>query len=188
MADGISDPFREALSRIAYVPATKVAFQMKSRFWESVDGIYGGISWTSGISRQLWYPSSEFQSETGVLVAAYNNGRAAEIFGRLPVVRRYEVAATYGERFHPGHFLANVKPESAVSVAWGNMTFHDGGWPVHLAESDPDAYTRLVRLTPQGRLYLAGDYLSHWPGWQEGAFATAERAFIAITERALSGD
>ena len=184
---GVSGLFHAALTRIGYIPAAKVAFQMKSRFWERNDGIYGGISWTSGITRQLWYPSSEHHSETGVLVAAYNNGRAAQILGAQPLGRRFQIAATYGERLHPGHFTSSVTPETALSVAWQNMPHVDGGWPVSLAKADPDAYQRMVKLTPQGRLYLAGDYFSHLPGWQEGALAAAELASSSIIERTLSG-
>ncbi|MGH8060377.1 MAG: hypothetical protein ACREOH_24590 [Candidatus Entotheonellia bacterium] len=38
-------------------------------------------------------------------------------------------------------------------------------------------------MNPEGRIYLAGDYLSYWPGWQEGALGAANWVYKMIRER-----
>lgn len=50
-------------------------------------------------------------------------------------------------------------------------------------EERPESYHRLVSLNPEGRIYLAGDYLSYWPGWQEGALGAANWVYKMIRER-----
>ena len=65
-----------------------------------------------------------------------------------------------------------------------------GGWAAETADEDFAAYKKLVQLNEQGgggHIYLAGDYLSYWPGWQEGAITTAHKAaqLLALKARTL---
>ena len=71
--------------------AGKVGWQAE-RFWETEDQIYGGISWTTDVITQIWYPSSGFLSAKGALTGAYMYGPEAETFnaaagGRAPACR-----------------------------------------------------------------------------------------------------
>src|SRR5271165_2780554 len=51
-------------------PAIKVGWQTVSRFWEEENNIYGGISWTTDIIGQIWYPSEDFNARTAVITGA----------------------------------------------------------------------------------------------------------------------
>ena len=62
---------QKALASVKFTAAAKVAFQMKRRFWEEDDAIYGGISWTDQDITQIWYPANGYQQKKGVLVGAY---------------------------------------------------------------------------------------------------------------------
>ena len=83
--------------------------------------------------------------------------------------------------------MRNIKLDTALAVAWQNMPNFIGGWAAETWESRPASYRRLNRADPEGRIYLAGDYLSYWPGWQEGALGAAELAFKQIAERVMKG-
>ena len=56
----------------AYLVSTKVGFE-SPRFWEE-EGIYGGLAWTDRPNENIFYPSSGWLSDKGVLVTAYASG------------------------------------------------------------------------------------------------------------------
>ncbi|MCH7711871.1 MAG: FAD-dependent oxidoreductase [Proteobacteria bacterium] len=184
---GLSTSFVNALADIAYEPATKVGWETKNRFWETKDRIYGGISFTDDIISQIWYPSEGFHQPTGVLTAAYNRGDDALAFGKLPIGERFELALQGGEKIHPGDYRRNINMDTALAVAWQNMPHFIGGWANDTWETRPTSYKRLNQADPEGQIYLAGDFLSYWPGWQEGALGAAELAFKQIAERVTKG-
>ena len=67
---------QQEIDQFEYASAGKIAFQAR-RFWEQDHNIYGGISWTRQDITQIWYPSSGFGGEHGILVGAYIFGAAA---------------------------------------------------------------------------------------------------------------
>ena len=177
-----SQRFRQSLANIYMVPAFKIGWQAKSRFWEEENEIYGGISWTKHDITQLWYPSYGFHSQKGVLTGAYNYGSAARRFGLMPHKERMVKALNGGEKFHPGLFERNV--EKGISIAWQNMPNQAGGWAYYRNQAANPEYLAINQ--PQGRLVLAGDYLSFISGWMEGAVRSAESAVEHIARLAKS--
>ena len=177
-----SQKFRKSLADIYMVPSFKFGWQARSRFWEEENEIYGGISWTKHIITQLWYPSYGFHSQKGVLTGAYNYGRAAGILGLMPQKERMVKALNGGEKFHPGLFEQNV--EKGISIAWQNMPNQAGGWAYYRNQAANPEYSAINQ--PQGRLVLAGDYMSFISGWMEGAVRSAELAVERIAKMAQS--
>jgi len=180
VANNFRPAYVDALGRIEDAPAFKLGWQATRRFWEEDDQIYGGISWTDHPITQIWYPSNEFFGETGVLTGAYNNGATAERFGTLSHPERVALALEGGEKLHPG-FSGWVHRDRALSIAWQNMPHFPGGWQNNPPGRDPDAYARLT--VPEGNVLLAGDFLSYWWGWKEGAIRSADLAVEAIVAR-----
>ena len=165
-----------AIKSIQFVPAVKIAFQARRRFWEDDLGIYGGISWTDQDITQIWYPPYGYHHDKGVLIGAYiweDRPGQGERFGRMPPQERLAAAIAEGSRIHP-EYAAEI--ESGVSVAWANVPFQKGGWPE--GNQPPDTLRR-----PDGPVHFAGDQLSALPGWQEGAILAAHAAVNAIAER-----
>jgi len=179
LLDGSFQPnFRTALANIYMVPACKVGWQSKSRFWEEQNEIYGGISWTRHDIKQLWYPSHGFHASKGILTGTYNYGAVANKFGLMSHAERLAVALEGGEKLHPDLFKRNV--EKGISLAWQNMPNQSGGWAYYKDQADNPTYLSINQ--PQGRLVLAGDYLSFLSGWMEGAVRSAELAVNRITQ------
>jgi monoamine oxidase len=160
------------------VPACKVGWQAGRRFWEEENEIYGGISWTDHAIKQIWYPSHGFLSQKGILTGTYNYGEAARIFGLMPHAERMAAALESGEKLHPGLFERNV--EKGISIAWQNMPNQAGGWAYYKDQAENPAYLSINKH--QGRLILAGDYLSFLSGWMEGAVRSAELAVKRIAQ------
>jgi monoamine oxidase len=175
-----SQRFKASLSNITMVPAFKFGWQARSRFWEEENEIYGGISWTKHLITQIWYPSYGFQAAKGVLTGAYAYGKSAGIFGAMSQAERSVKALEGGEKLHPGMFKRNV--EKGISIAWQNMPHQTGGWVYYGNQAENPDYLEVSK--PQGRLVLAGDYLSFLPGWMEGAVRSAELAVERIARPA----
>ena len=183
--EGFPAGFVNALGAVNQTAACKVGWQGRSRFWEEEDQIFGGISWTKHEISQVWYPADGYLGRTGVLTGAYNRGEAAEAFGRLSHAERLESALAGGERLHPG-YRDKVHVDRGVSIAWALMPHQTGGWADHPADTQPDVYHAITEM-PQGRLYLAGDFISYMPGWMEGSVRSAQLAVDAIAERVAAG-
>ena len=169
---------RAAIESMKFVPAVKVAFQARRRFWEEDHAIYGGISWTDQDITQIWYPANGYHRGKGVILGAYIwDDEPCLRFGKMTPPERLQAAMAGGERIHPGY---SSELESGVSRAWAKVPFQKGGWP----ESD-GATEALAK--PDGAIYICGDQITALPGWQEGAVLAAHAVVNAIGERVAKG-
>jgi monoamine oxidase len=183
-ADQFPRDFTDALGQVEQVPAIKVGWQARRRFWEKENRIYGGISWTDDDIGQIWYPSEEFNAPTGVLTGAYNRGPVAEKFGRLTQAERIAKALEGGQHLHPATgpnqpgFESEIYTDRGVTIAWHYMPYQIGGWAGLTATRQPQIYQTIIK--PQGQLFLAGDAYSYLPGWLEGAVTSVYKAIEAL--------
>lgn len=169
---------RTVIESITFVPAVKVAFQTRRRFWEQDHAIYGGISWTDQNITQIWYPPYGYHRDKGILVGAYIWDEEPGLrFTAMTPTERLRAAISEGERIHPGYA---AELEAGISRSWLKAPFQKGGWPKSRHES-PEALQR-----PDGPIHFAGDQVSGLPGWQEGAVLGAHMAVNAINEQAMA--
>jgi monoamine oxidase len=174
--NNFSPPFKRAIANTAYDNAVKIAWQ-SPRFWETEAHIYGGISFIEGETRLVWYPSDSFQKPNGILLGCYNTGNDAQKLGALPLDEQYARSLVAINGLHPGQGSNLLYP---IAVPWQKVPFSMGPW-VHWPEG-PSAEYRLLNQ-PDGRIYLAGEHLSHVNGWQEGAMLSAHRVVSEICHR-----
>ena len=171
---------RTAIESTTFVPAVKIGFQTRRRFWEEDHAIYGGISWTNQDITQIWYPANGFHRDKGVIMGAYiwdDRPGQGERFANMTPPDRLRVAIADGENIHPGY---GEEIESGVSRAWSKAPFQKGAWPESYAA--PEALK-----VPDGAIYFAGDQTTSLPGWQEGAALSAHAVVNAIHERMMAG-
>jgi monoamine oxidase len=191
-ANDLSPRMKSAVKQVAYAPGYKIAWQSR-RFWEQDDNIYGGISWLShgpislesgSVLANVWYPSDRPLSDKGVLISGY--GIEGGEFGNLPSIEaKLDASRAAVEKLHPGRGKELIKP---VYVAWGKIPFSLGSWlrtGADPATNIPEYYAGPYQefLTPDDRIYFAGDHCSHVNTWQEGAALSAQRAIQMIVER-----
>ena len=163
------------------VSTGKLGLQYRRRFWEIDDGIFGGITTTDLDVGTIWYPSSGYLSPRGVLVGAYNFGDTADAFAALDPAARQRQAVEQGVRIHGRPYADDL--EHGFSVAWSRTRFSEGGW-VTWPDMTSGAYAALQE--PQGRVYFAGDHLSHAASWQHGAFESARKVVTDLHRRVLA--
>ncbi len=163
-----------AIEAVQYVPAVKIAFQTRRRFWEEDQAIFGGISWTDQDITQVWYPAAGYQRTKGVILGAYiwDDEPGLRYTDRTPFERE-QAAIEEGEHLFPG-YAGQI--EAGVSRAWAKVPFQKGGYT--------QGYSVAERLrSPEGAIYFAGEQTSGLTGWQEGAVLASYSALEAINAR-----
>jgi monoamine oxidase len=177
----------------------KIAWE-SPRFWEKEYNIYGGMSFPQQMVDTVWYPSDRLFSKTGVIVSGFNlelvdvpglsrllglkemPAGSPTPFGALPTMQaKFEASRAAVEILHPGHGKLLRKP---MYVSWNKIPYSLGCLAFNMFPSAKPAYDELS--TPDGRLLLAGDYISHLTGWQEGAALSAHRAIKEIAAQVRS--
>jgi len=158
------------------------------RFWEKKYNIYGGISFTKQTVELVWYPSWKLFSKTGVILSGFgfeNNdfeGGSPNAFGSLTTEGKLAASRAAVETLHPGYGQSLTKP---IYVSWQKIPYSLGCFALNMMPAAKPAYDELS--TPDGRYFLAGDYISHLVGWQEGAALSAHRAVKEIAAHMQNG-
>ncbi|MEU6153563.1 FAD-dependent oxidoreductase [Actinosynnema sp. NPDC047251] len=104
------------------------------------------------------------------------------LYGGITRNDRLRRTLDQGAKIYGDVFRRDVR--ASFSVGWKRTPFSEGGW-VEWASPDLPEYRLLTR--PAGRVYFAGDWLSHWISWQNGAFLSARDAVTAIHRRVAAG-
>src|SRR5262245_3005114 len=171
-----SDEFKKAVDSGRSSPVCKVGWQANERFWESDKyQIFGGVSFTDEIIREVWYPSHGFFQKSGALVGAYMSGNDAAEFGKMSCEQRLTVARSIASKFHPEFADERIVPmHMGLSIAWHNVPTQLGGFP-GLGQDRTEARKAYLRLLePDGRFHVIGDQVSPLGSWQEGALMSME--------------
>ncbi len=175
--------------------------------------IFGGISWTAHQIEQIWYPSDGYNGPTGVLTGGYlhdanpvgidgkvytsdtdyripkkpleieSSELNASRWAEMSQTKRTEQALIGGNALHAG-FADKVYADKGMSVSWENQPYQYGIGVYDMPGSRPAAYQRLIYpIDHHDRVYLAGDYLSYWSGWQEGSVRSVWWALGLMKDR-----
>ncbi len=145
--------------------------------------IYGGISWTNHPITQIWYPSTGYHDQLGVLTGCYNFSKNACRAGHQPVAERL-VEARAGAALFGLEFAAGLR--HGVAIAWQNMPYIKGGWAQwNQVDDSVTHYNHIIQGSSvdgsdQPSFFVVGDQVSSLPGWQEGAIASALNAISRL--------
>jgi len=162
-----------AIHDIAHASVSRVYLQTHTRYWEA-QGLSGG-SLTD-------FPMYSFDftfdqpGTRGILHGSFS-GRAAWQLDALSEDRRVRFGLDALEKVYPGaveHF------EGGVSKCWDEDPWARGAYIFYR----PGQMTRFLphMARPEGRIHFAGDQTSAWPGWQQGALESGNRAAKEVDE------
>ncbi len=170
-----SSDMAAAVSESNHNTSAKMGLQMRRRFWEEDDGIFGGHLF--GRSLQLGefsYPSNDYFTEKGVLLGFYASGQTAGL-ADLPIRDRIEHVLTQAGKVHP---QMREEYQNAYAVWWDKVPYSLGAY----ARTPPPE--RLEQLAQaDGRLYIGSAGASRRPAWLEGAVQSAWRTIEALHQR-----
>ncbi|HYP25862.1 MAG TPA: FAD-dependent oxidoreductase [Blastocatellia bacterium] len=188
VAPAFSGPKTEAIRRIHYDSATKVLAVARRRFWEQDDHIFGGGSSTDLPTGFTYYPSDNagvkdpaVSAAPAVMLASYTWGQPARRLASLPHKDVADVVLRSLSNLHPQIAEEGII-ERVVRWNWDNYPWSSGAY----ALLQPGQHTALVKdiISPEGRIFLAGEHTSLTHSWMQGALESAQRTVAELIKAA----
>jgi monoamine oxidase len=173
---------QRAIRQLNYHASTKILFQVRHRFWEEEDGIFGGGTVTELPVRRMNYPTPDPSTTRGVLLASYTWGQDALQWGAMDEETRLEEALEDVARIHP---RIREEYEGGASHAWYGDRWARGAFALFAPEQQTDLQADIVK--PEGRIHFAGEHCSLYHAWIQGALESGIRAAQAIHEEPARG-
>lgn len=165
---------------VNYSNSAKMGLQMKRRFWEEDDRIFGGHLYSNLPLGEFSYPSHDFFTKKGVLLGLYANGPVGDLLDRT-VKERVEHVLTHASKVHP---QIRTEFESAYAVWWRKVKYNEGGYA---AGRNPERRAKLSKVDNRIVIGSAAVTPHSEPDWQEGAISAGWQALQLIHERAMRG-
>jgi monoamine oxidase len=168
-----SERRRKAIAELRYDTVTRVILQCRSRFWEK-EGCNGFGA--SDLPQEVFHPTFD-QPGTRGLLASYMLVGVGQRAGSMNPDARTTFVSQEMEKVHPG-LLDNL--EGCVTKVWPADPWAGGAG----SEYSPGQLTTLcVGLErPEGRVHFAGEHISAWPYWMQGALQSGLRAAKEVHE------
>jgi monoamine oxidase len=179
---GIDVNFSPAMTRAVKAVTTsnsaKMGLQMKRRFWEQDDQIFGGHLYSNLPIGEFSYPSSGYFGKKGVLLGLYINGPVGTLLDQS-VASRLEHVLSNASKVHP---QVRTEFEGAFGVWWKKVKYSLGGYATGSVSA-----RRGQLSTMENRLLIgsAATCPSSEPDWQEGAVSAGWQAVTTLHERAM---
>jgi monoamine oxidase len=168
---------QKAIRQLNYAASTKILFQVRHRFWEAEDGIFGGGTVTDLPIRRINYPTPDPDIERGVLLASYTWSQDALQWGAMDEETRLEEALDDVAQIHP---RIREEFEVGTSHAWYGDRWARGAFALFEPGQQSRLHDDIVR--PEGRIYFAGEHCSLYHAWIQGALESGIRGARQILE------
>lgn len=169
---------RAAIATIPYASLSRVALQCRTRFW--LESGRSGFVHTDEFVPEIWELTVGEPSTRGILVGYCGGQQARRVAAMSEADRVVDTIARLESTF-PG---LGDQVEAGTSICWDDDPWALGGgaWfrPGDLA-------IRPLLAVPHGRLHFAGEGVSNWPGWVQGAFESARSVAAGILRLSSGG-
>ena len=164
---GLSSRKKELIKRTPYDAVARVYLQTKNRFWET-NGL-NGFAFTQG-AIEIWHPTWSQPGTRGILMS-YARPTEAD---RITKLKESERVSQTVDQLDPIFSGLRANFERGLSKCWLEDEWSRGAWGfVGLLES-------VKASEPDGRIYFAGEHLSPWFSWIQGALSSSLRAVKQI--------
>ncbi|MCS7066124.1 MAG: FAD-dependent oxidoreductase, partial [Fimbriimonadales bacterium] len=168
---------RDALAQLGVGQVVKTLLQFRTRFWRHTKPRNGPNAPELLDISAIWEETDIVPGEAGIL-SFWTGGEPARRWALLSESERIERCLQMLEWLYPNCRSQFVR---GVSIHWGQEPFSQLGYPFQPPGLLTGGFGTLFK--PEGRLYFAGDYLSFFVGYMEGALESGERAAQAILKR-----
>jgi monoamine oxidase len=167
----LDPPFSPAKTRIIngleYFDATRFLLQTKTRFWTAEH--LSGSARTDGPA-DIWDMSFGHKGTAGLISLTTGNQRIEDTLAKLPASGQWAFGAELAAKAFPQ--LAQQLVKTVVQI-WGKDPFAGGAFSV-FRPGQMTAWAGVL-AKPEPRVHFAGEHLSPWNGWMEGALWSGER-------------
>lgn len=170
----LSPPKAHALRSVHYASSTKIILACSEKFWEK-DGIQGGHSITDRPSRFIYYPSHNFSSGVGVILASYTWNDDAEFFLPLSDEKCLDVVLQDLSDIHQVRkdHLQKICNQYVIQK-WQLDNYALGAF----ASFTPYQFTDYSKALfgHEGRVHFAGEHAAQPHAWIDTSMKSAIRA------------
>lgn len=171
-APAFSPAKRRVIHELSYDFIVRTALQCRTRYWEK-DGFNGfGHSDTP---QQIWHFTHDQPGPRGLLVS-FLSGPMGDKVGDMQPEARERFIIDEMDRAHPG---LKVNLEAMHVKIWHQDPWARGA--LGLPGPGQMCGILLDAEKPEGRIHFAGEHLSHFQGWMQGALLSGLRAAREIT-------
>ncbi len=175
----LSPEIASVVEESSHSGSAKMGLQMKRRFWEEDDGIYGGHIYGRSLELgEFSYPSNGYFTKKGVLLGFYGSGTTGEMDTK-PIQGRVEHVLTQASKIHP---QMREELEHSYCVWWEKVEYSLGAYA---RRSEEEGMEELAK--GDGRLYFGSAGTGARPAWMQGAIEAAWRCVDSVHERASQG-
>lgn len=159
----LSERKRDLIKSVRYDAVSRVYLQTKSRFFEE-KGL-NGFAFTSG-NVEIWQPTWSQPGPRGILMTYARPGEAEKIT-RLKEDARIATTLKQLDSIFTG---LRTNFERGVTKCWMDDEWSRGAW-AFVGFTD-----FLAASAPEGRIHFAGEHLSPWFSWIQGALSSGLKA------------
>ncbi len=167
----LSERRLDIIHHTEYAGVSRVYLQTKTRFWE--DKGLNGFAFTND-AVEIWQPSWSQPGPRGLLMTYARPGEAERISGMKEGERISSTLAQLDSYF-PG---LKEKFEGGATKCWVEDEWSRGAW------SYVSVRDFVNSGSADGRIHFAGEHLSNWSSWIQGALSSGLRAVKEINEAA----
>ena len=164
-----SERKRRIIENLEYASVSRVYLQAKKRSWEE-KGLNGFA--VTGEAVEIWQPTWNQPGPRGILMTYNRPGQAERIEEMKESGRISSTLAQLGQWF-PG---LQENFERGATKCWIEDEWARGAWSF----VGPRDYE--VASSPAGRIHFAGEHLSQWFSWMQGALDSGLRVVKEINE------
>jgi monoamine oxidase len=166
---GLSERKQDVIKNTHYDAVSRVYLQTRNRFWEA-KGL-NGFAFTRG-AIEIWQPTWSQPGPRGILMTYARPGEAEKIT-RLKENERIATTLTQLDGIFGG---LKENFERGATKCWMDDEWSRGAWAfVGFSEF-------FTAVAPDGRIHFAGEHLSAWSSWMQGALSSGLRAVKEIEE------
>lgn len=166
-----SERKRDIIQKLQYDSVSRVYLQSKTRFWEE-KGLSGFAFTNEAV--EIWQPTWSQPGPRGILMTYARPGQAERI-ASLKESERISSTLSQLDGIFPG---LRENCEGGASKCWMEDEWSRGAW------SFVGARDFATANQAEGRVHFAGEHLSPFPSWMQGALQSGLRAVKEINEAA----
>jgi monoamine oxidase len=163
----LSSQKRDIIKNTHYDAVARVYLQTRNRVWEE-KGL-NGFAFTSG-AIEIWQPTWNQPGPRGILMTYARPGEAE----RITQLKQDERIATTLKQLDEMFGGLRESFERGATKCWTEDEWSRGAW-AFVGFSNFGA-----AITPDGRIHFAGEHLSEWSSWMQGALSSGLRAVKEI--------
>jgi monoamine oxidase len=165
---------QRAIERLHYAAVSRVYLQSAARYWTAA----GESGFAITDHPMEVFDATYGQPGTRGILMAYTRGPLAARVASMPSAARITWGLQELGKVYPG---LNTHFEGGISWCWSEAPWARGAFALHTPGQLTSLYP--VGTRPEGRIHFAGEHLSPWPGWMQGALASGLRVAREVAAR-----